>query len=77
MITYHYNRHTQRKEIAQNLLGNMSLNDVKAEDMSFTDMMNDIHHDMRNESDDDDDDVRYAQLFLYLLYSLIYYYFLI
>lgn len=53
-------RHTQRKEIAQNLLGNMTINDMpNAGEMSFTDMMNDIN-DLKNESDDEDDDFKYA-----------------
>ena len=46
---------------------------MKLEDMSFTDMMND----MRNEYDDDDDGVRYAKLFTLTYSFYIIYYFLI
>jgi hypothetical protein len=50
----------------------MSINDVKgsSEEMSFTDMMNDINE-MRNDSDDEDDDIKYVKIrFIVLIFSI-------
>ncbi len=55
VLTTH-DRHTQRKEIAQNLLGNMSLSDSQTgfsnKELSFGDLLNDIS----GEADEDEED---------------------